>query len=333
MGRPVPSEMEAHRILIYSPVLSGLYLFRLRTEMYDVSLAVANAWGSITYTAHLYNALQRRRLLDGPWPEMEVMLSILGDSSIWVGDERPETIEGCFRKFCLQMGVSAASFTKNRRRNAAVASRAGPRGIKDGAPVSSMFKTQVCSKAGVEWTPELLDDIVARSAYQQEGSVDSGDLIMTQIDDPQELRARNRRRQQKANAEAAGKDRAASGLAPEELVTTLVMALNCESLEMAFPYLVMHRWCWSLLRSVKDACDPVLRELYTAAYMDKESELPWVVGYILMAAAGVDGEPDVRLLDLAATTCNGLISSEAGSLAISVARMIGKDIQFEEEES
>ncbi|WQF76843.1 hypothetical protein CDEST_01857 [Colletotrichum destructivum] len=331
-GRPVPSEMEVHRILIYSPVLSGLYLFRLRTEMYDVGLAVANAWGSITYTAHLYNALQRSRLLDGPWPDMEVTLSIIGDSSIWVGDEGPETIGDCFRKFCLQMGVSAASFTNNRRRNAAVASRAGPRGIKDGAPVSSMFKTQVCSKADVEWTPELLDDIVARSAYQQEGSVDNGDLIMTQIDDPQELRARNRLRQQKANAEAAGKDRAASSLAPEELVTTLVMTLNCESLEMAFPYLVIHRWCWSFLRSVKDACDPVLRELYTAAYMEKESELPWVVGYILMAAAGVDGEPDARLLNLAAVTCNCMISSKAGSLAISVARMIGKDIQFEEEE-
>ncbi|WYZ36123.1 hypothetical protein EsH8_XI_000006 [Colletotrichum jinshuiense] len=231
MGRPVPSEMEPYRILIYSPILSGLFLLRLRTEMYDVGLAVANAWGSITYTAHLYNALRRSRLLDGPWPDMEVLLFMLGDSSIWVG------------------------------------------GIKDGAPVSSMFKTEVCSKADIEWTPELLDDIVARSAYQQEGLVDNGDLIMTQIDDPQDLRARNRLRQQNANAEASRKDRAAGGLAPEELVTTLVMALNCESYEMAFPYLVMHRWCWSLLRSVKDACDPVLRELYTAAYMEKETAI------------------------------------------------------------
>ncbi|KAJ0167056.1 hypothetical protein CTA2_4618 [Colletotrichum tanaceti] len=333
-GMPVPREMEAHRILIYSPVLSGLFLFRLRTEMYDVGLAVANAWGSITYTAHLYNAMQKSRLLDVPWPDMEITLSILGDSNIWVGDERPETNGDCFRKFCLQMGVSAASFTQNRRRNAAVASRAGPRGIKDGAPVSSMFGAQVCSGADVEWTPELLDDIVARSAYQLEGSADAGDLIMTQIDDPQELRAKNRLRQQKANAEAAGKGRgaAAGGLVPEELISTLVMALNCESLEMAFPYLVMHRWCWGLLRSIKDSCDPVLREIYTPAYMEKESELPWVVGYILMAAAGVDGGgPDLRLLELAAARCNAMISTEAGSLAISVARMIGKDIQFEVE--
>ncbi|KDN61739.1 hypothetical protein CSUB01_10812 [Colletotrichum sublineola] len=332
LGLPVPPEMEVHRIMIYSPVLSGLFLFRLRTEMYDVGLAVANAWGSVTYTAHLYNALRGSRLLDGPWPDMEVMLALLGDSSIWVGDERPGTNMDCFRKFCLQMGVSAAAFTGNRRRRPAVASRAGPRGIKEGAPVSSMFKAQVCSGAGIEWTSEILDDIVKRSAYQQEGSVDDGDLIMTQIDDPQELRARDRLRQQKARAKAAGKGRAANGLVPDELVTRLVMALNCESLEMAFPYLVMHRWCWILLRSVKDACGPVLRELYTPAYMEEESELPWVVGYVLMAAAGVEGAPDLRLLSLAAGCYNAIVTSEAGMLAIAVTRSIGKNIQFEEEE-
>ncbi|OBR02075.1 Ank-repeat protein mbp1 [Colletotrichum higginsianum IMI 349063] len=53
LGMPVPPEMEVHRIMIYSPLLSGLFLFRLRTEMYDIGLAVANAWGSVTYTAHL----------------------------------------------------------------------------------------------------------------------------------------------------------------------------------------------------------------------------------------------------------------------------------------
>ncbi|KAK1976901.1 hypothetical protein LZ30DRAFT_284958 [Colletotrichum cereale] len=44
-----------------------------------------------------------------------------------------------------------------------------------------------------------------------------------------------------------------------------IIALNSESLDMVFPYLAMHRLCWRLLRSVKDACDPVLRELYGGA--------------------------------------------------------------------
>ncbi|KAK1987255.1 hypothetical protein LZ30DRAFT_799281 [Colletotrichum cereale] len=332
VGMPVPSEMEAHRIMIYSPILSGLYLFRLRTEIYDVGLAVANAWGSITYTAHLYNALFRERLVEGQWRDMDLLLTLVGDSSVWVGDERPKTTGDCFQKFCLQMGISAAAFTTNRRRKTAVASRAGPRGIKEGAPVSSRFKAQVCSGADVEWTPELLDDVVARSAYERELTGDDNDLTMAQIDDPQELRARDRLRQQRARDRAAGKVEAAGGLVPDELAATLVLALNAESLEMAFPYLVMHRHCWGFLRSVREVCDPVLRELYTPAYMDKESELPWVVGYILMAASGVDGPRDPRLLNLAAEPCNAIVGSEAGELAIAVARMIGKDVEFKEEE-
>ncbi|KAM5361038.1 hypothetical protein ACJZ2D_013365 [Fusarium nematophilum] len=107
-----------------------------------------------------------------------------------------------------------------------------------------------------------------------------------------------------------------------------ILALNSESLEMAFPYLVMHRWCWNLLRSVKDNCDPVLREVYTPAYMDKESELPWVVGYIFTAASGIDGVRDLRLLSLAVEACNDMISAGAGRVAIEIARKMGKDILF-----
>ncbi|KAH7121673.1 hypothetical protein EDB81DRAFT_732501 [Dactylonectria macrodidyma] len=332
-GMPVPSEMEVHRILIYSPILAGLYLFRLRTEVYGMSIAVANAWGSITYTAHLYNALLKERLLESQWPDMDIVLTMFGDSSIWVGGERPRNTRDYFQKFCLQTGISAAAFTTNRRRKTAIASRAGPRGINEGAPVSSMFKNQTYSRAEMNWTPELIDDIVARSAYHWEGSVDNGDLIMTQIDDPQELRARGRLRQKKAKARAAGKDTATDGLAPEELAKTLVLALNSESLEMAFPYLLMHRWCWKLLRSVKDNCDSVLRELYTPAYLDKESELPWVVWYILAAASGNDGGVrDLRLLNLAAESYKDMIDSGAGQVAIEIARKIGKDVQFENDD-
>ncbi|KAK2026907.1 hypothetical protein LX32DRAFT_593792, partial [Colletotrichum zoysiae] len=329
-GQPAPPEMEPHRILIYSPVLSGLYLFRLRMDMYEIGIAIANAWGSITYAAHLYNALLMNGLLVGQWPDMEVMLTTLVYSSIWVGNERPKTIRDCHQKFCLQMGVSAVSCTNNRRRNTPIASRAGPRGIKEGAPVSSMFKTQVCSGVDMEWTPELLDDIVARSTYQQESMADDEDLIMRQISDPQELRARDRLRQQKAKARAAGQAKATSDLVPDELTIKLALALESESLEIAFPYLAMHRWCWKFLRSVKDACDPVLRELWTPAYMEKETQLPWLVSWILMAAAGIGITPDLRPLHLAARTCNSMVSSESAKLAIEIARRIGKEIGFEE---
>ncbi|KAK9235391.1 hypothetical protein V1525DRAFT_271654 [Lipomyces kononenkoae] len=255
-GMPVPSSMEAHRIMIYSPVVSGLYLFRVRTELYEVGIAVANAWGSITYCAHLYNALRQEKLIIS-WPDMDVVLTLLGDLNFWVGGERPLTSEDYFKKFCLQMGVSAAAFmnrSKHRRR-IAIASRAGPRGIKDGASVSSMFRG---TAANVDWTAERIDDIVARSEYKYEGSSETGTLTMTQIDDPQELRERARMRHRKARAKAVGKMTEADRLDPEQLVEALVLTLNAETRKMAFPYLTMHRFAWMLLRAVKESCDPVL---------------------------------------------------------------------------
>lgn len=331
MGMPVPMDMERHRVLLHSPVLTGLYLFRLRSEMYEIGIAVANAWGSITYPAHLYNAMSNEDLLEGQWADMDVLLTILGDSNIWVGGERPKTSTDCFQKFCLQMGVSAAAFTQNRRRNTAVASRAGPRGIKEGVPVSSMFRNPITTKSDMRWTPELLDDIIARSAFESDGSVENGNLVMTQIDDTAELRDKERLRQQKAKNRASGKDKTVHQLDPEKLVETLVLALNNESLELAFPWLLVHRWFWGILKKVKESCDADLRARYTFAYMGKESELPWVIGYILMAAGGVGGAPDKKLLQLAAQTLNQVIGSGAGEMALKVAGMYDKNVEIRSE--
>ncbi|KAM0433874.1 hypothetical protein ACHAPT_003817 [Fusarium lateritium] len=240
LGKPVPSDMEVRRILLYSPILTGLYLFRLRTEMYDASLAVANAWGSITYTAHLYNALLEEGFLESQWHDMDIVLVLFGDSSIWLGGERPKTLEDCFQMLCLQMGVSAAAFTTNRRRKAPIASRTNPRGMKEGAPVSSVFKAQICTGAETNWTPELIDGVVALSAHDYDELVDEGVGIM-----PEELRDRHRLQQQRAKARAAGKDIAVDDLAPEELAMRLALTLDSESFEISFPYLLVHRWCWT----------------------------------------------------------------------------------------
>ena len=266
--------------------------------------------------------------MQNTWPDMDVLLTNIGDSSFWVGGDRPGSAETYFQKFCLQMGVSAAALTRTRREGTATASRSGPRGINAGAPLASMFKTSICGKTDMNWTAEVLDDFVARS--QWESTFDDEGLVMTQIDDAHELRARNRSREQKAKAVAAGRAKTV-GFVPEKLTESLILALHSETLEMVFPYLPMHRWCWQLLRSIRSHCDPVLRELYTSAYMETEGELPWVVGYIFMAASGLEGPRDMRLLQLAAECFDAMIGSEAGQMAIEIARKVGVNIQFEEE--
>ena len=136
MNLAVPDSVERNRILRMSPVLSGLMLFKYRGEVRDIALTAANAWGSVTYTAHLFNALSNENLLSGddanarpPWPDMAVLRSvILDDEHIFVGDA-PSSADEYLTRFCLQMGVTANVFSRRKeKRKVPLASKAGPRG-------------------------------------------------------------------------------------------------------------------------------------------------------------------------------------------------------------
>ena len=153
MSMPIP-DSESHRILRMSPVISGLLLYHFRYLHRDIGVAVADASGSIQYSQHLYNALVKQKLLNSPWTDMQIVHAHFGDESFYVGGEAPQTPEDFFKKFCLQMGTSAAVMVKGRRKNAPLASKADPRGLKVGTPVQSMFNARYVENSGqVEFTP------------------------------------------------------------------------------------------------------------------------------------------------------------------------------------
>lgn len=331
-----------HHILIYSPVLSGLILFRLRAEMHDFGIAMENVCGAITYSAHLYNALTKENLLTRPWADMDVALSLLGDSNIWLGEDghnRPSTPQGYFSRFCMQMGVSAAAFADpvRRRKKVNLRSRAGPRRIKEGlTAVSSVFANRYCNPGPgtVDWTPEHVANILAHSAYEKKTSPDGSTYTMQQIDDPAELR--EKRLKAKAKAKASPGSHKQERVEPAELVKALALSLNAEVLEMVFPYLVLHRQSWRLLRRVKEACNPLMRELYASSDLDQESNLTWVVGYIFLEASGGetgDGFKDMRLFKMAAAPVNSFLDPKIKSskMALRLAREMGFEFQPGEE--
>ncbi|PLB54962.1 hypothetical protein P170DRAFT_28669 [Aspergillus steynii IBT 23096] len=59
-------------------------------------------------------------------------------------------------------------------------------------------------------------------------------------------------------------------------------------LGMNFDYLTLHRSCWRLLRRVREACDPCLRDIFGVGYLERESQLPFVVGSVFMGVANTD---------------------------------------------
>ncbi len=108
----------------------------------------------------------------------------------------------------------------------------------------------------------------------------------------------------------------------------LANALHAESLELSIDYLCVHRSCWMVLREVNERCRPKLLEMYGGGYLEKENQLPFVVGYIFMTATQTSrvanmllprrdgGEVSSRLLATAAESIKGMIDSGAGAMEI-----------------
>ncbi|KAI2465388.1 hypothetical protein F4781DRAFT_26414 [Annulohypoxylon bovei var. microspora] len=315
-----PASMERNRLLKMSPVLSGLMLYHFRSEIWDIGIALANAWGSITYSLHLYNALQSEKLMSRTWKDMDLVRTLLGDSSFFVGDA-PKSLSQYMTKFCLQMGTTAAAFTKKRRANVSLASRAGPRGIKDGAPVSSMFMDRYRRGTGqVNWTAEHVAKIIDLGLWETEGSEEDGTLILGQIDDPQKLKQKAQTKRSKGSENAH--------LSPDQLIRALMFALQGETLELSLPYVSMHRECWSFLRAVREHCDPLLRQLFTAAYMERETELCFVVGWIFTEP--VQTKTATLLLE-SRQAVNEFVQRE-GSTVLGLLDELGMPVEFKKEE-
>ncbi|KAI1323437.1 hypothetical protein F5Y16DRAFT_412651 [Xylariaceae sp. FL0255] len=339
MDLAVPDSVEPNRILRMSPVLSGLMLFKYRAEVRDIALTVINAWGSITYTAHLFNALCKEHLLPSntgarpPWPDMAVLSTIVDDEQIFVGDA-PGNADEYFKMFCLQMGMTANAFSKRKeKRKGPLGSKAGPRGIKAEllAPVTSLFVDRYVRKTGqVSWTAEYVEKVIAATEWEAEGSEEDNTLIMVKLD-KEELAQKKlqEKKERKKRSKLADKP---ARLTSHELIRALALAIHNESLECAFPLLAMHRSCWRLLRAIRQECDQVLREIYTPAYLERESELPFVVGWIFMAASTFDSLPDMRpMLEATKAVKREVTNGDEGTIAIRRLNELGFPVSFEAE--
>ncbi|GAP88697.1 hypothetical protein SAMD00023353_3300010 [Rosellinia necatrix] len=347
MNYAVPDSVEPNRILRMSPVLSGLVLFKYRAEVRDIAFTVINAWGSVTYTAHLFNALSREKLLSGDgnnddanarplWPDMAVIRSLmLEDEQIFVGGA-PSNADEYFTRFCLQIGTTVNAFSKRKeKRKGPLASKAGPRGIKPEtlSPVTSMFIDRYVRKTGrVNWTTEHVERVIEASQWEAEGSEEDHTLIMGKLT-KEELARKKEQEKQEGKKKGESPAEKPAHLTPEELIRSLTLALHNESPEFAFPLLTMHRSCWRLLRVVKQQCDEVLRELFTPAYLERETELPFVVGWVFMAAATFQSLPDKRpMLEAAKAVRREVVLGDGGIAAIRRLGELGFPIKFEADE-
>lgn len=287
-----------HRVLRYSPVISGLMLYYFRAFTYKIGLGFVDAGSSIVCPLHLYNALEKEKLLSPQqvlaesWDDMTVAKAILGNDSFYVGSQLPHNRDDYIKKLVLQLGISATAFTKSKNPRIwderKLTSKNGGRGVKrDCAPVSDMFFDRYVRNTGqVDWTPEHVERVISRSLYEVVEADQKG-FVSVDIKDPDRLRERKRN----LAAEAAGKRAAtatATRIAPNELISTLFLVLGAESVTMVFPYMALQRAAWGVLQAVREACRPLLLQHFSPKQLEDEERLPQVVISILVTLAKGD---------------------------------------------
>lgn len=67
----------------------------------------------------------------------------------------------------------------------------------------------------------------------------------------------------------------------------LTSVLHAETIEFQFLDLTMYRLCWRFLGDVHKACDTRLRRVLGHGYIENETQITFVVGYILMQTAAL----------------------------------------------
>lgn len=272
------------------------------------------------YSGHLYNAVRQEKLLGKVWMDMEVMFAMQSTEVFFVGDS-PSSLEEYDRRFMLSIGVSATSFASNRRKNTSIASAKGPRSLKELGSVWRLFGGRYCNNdRAVTFTSESIKLII-------ESKMDDDDKDENPSAPNTQPAATNRDARKVKIAKSGSllrkRKRSPSSMQALDFLEDITNALHAESFELSLDYLQMHRTCWQLLRHVNDKCKPKLLEMYGGGYLEKECQLPFVVGYIFMAATNtsalakhllpkLNGEVTSRLLATAGVAIAEFLEKEGG---------------------
>jgi hypothetical protein len=284
----------------------GLWIHHVRTSFHESGTVFTMAWGATLFTGHLYHAMRREAPLEtARWDDMELLLMLQGPNTFFVGGP-PCDAERDFKNYCLCMGYSAANWVPPSRqkkgKRAPIASAAGPRSLNTQADVSMRFGQLLGAEEGGGMTTEDVKLILAASRWKEKRE---GDEIVLERESSTTTprvssKALGKRKEETATEEAT----------PAEFVLQLALVLQAEVVEVSFDYFSMHITCWTVLESVRKALDDKLRELYGPGYLERASQLPFVVGYIFMAAAQKEVWPGVDplvLLRMAVPPATGVI--------------------------
>jgi hypothetical protein len=241
------------------PWLCGCLLFGFKVTIQQIGYDFANAWGSIKYTAQIYNAVKKEKPLDKKLRDMELSLFLFKDAAMFI-DTAPNNVEDYLKRFDLSIAYSAQTYAKvgKRPHSKYLVSSQGPRGL-----ISEEVTTPISCLMRCEYTmmqnPDLkinpnLDDVLQKCLERETGIV-----------------RKNARNQNTCTS--------------SELIGHIAKALQDEELALYFDTIHMHRIAFKVLQAIKSKNDEDFKNISGPMYIENGSQLPFLAGYIFMAAS------------------------------------------------
>jgi hypothetical protein len=261
-GHPFSADTERFYLYKRQPILCGLLAFRLTLEMQYLGVSLVQAWGTAIYPAHFYNAL-RQQTQPAPWSLMDEVIALHGEDRIFVGG-RPTTILDCYKQVSLVLGYSVEQFAKNRRSKKTVVSKNGPRGLKVSSPLGEIFRHGLAYDGSMAFTMHNVEELLNEQV-----------LDAAPGSNPQSKSLRHEWNR-------------SHHLTSHQFLEALKTSIPVELPKLQFDYFRLHEQSITLLRRLRDSLDADLKKFVGGAYIENESQLPFVGMYIIMVACGTD---------------------------------------------
>jgi hypothetical protein len=253
------------------PWLCGLWKYYIQIQFQTLAVGFINAWGSVLCCAHLYNAVRHEDLLTRRWPDMELALVVRQYKGIFVGDA-PKQPEDYLKRFFLAVGASVVNISiksTGRKNKGLILSSRGPHVLKELAPILQTFKERYCRKnPRFNLRAEDVESIVEKSEWQYK--FDDEGYPVTLVKDSEPV--------------AGFAKPTAKQVTLTKLIAILRAGVHAEIMELSFDYLLLHKFCWLLLRRIRNTCRDRLIKMYGPDYIQSEKDLPFIIGYIFATA-------------------------------------------------
>jgi hypothetical protein len=265
----IPDQFQPESFLFVkrNPVYCGLLTLRLNLLLQEGGQNLVGAWGSAIYPIHLYNACRQSGGLDIEWQDAEYIYQLHTPQRLFVGAP-PKDPQDYLKRFFLMLGGSVSNFARNRRhggQNMIVESKKGPRGLKSTTPVRDIFQPRYVADGNAVLSTGNLIALVSTANKAQrthEPLVNVEQLAHDVTSQPQ--------------------------MTPVQLLTCVREGLAAEEMHLLFDYFRVHQRGIRLLRTLEDALHADMVEYFGEGYIEDDSQLPYVVGYIFEIVHGAD---------------------------------------------